>query len=49
MGSIGAGARSRTSMLYVVGIIFQPSQGSVGIHICSETIEDSNMKVYSLN
>jgi len=49
MGSIGAGARSRTSMLYVVGIIFRPSRGSVGIHICSETIEDSNMKVYSLN
>ena len=36
MGSLGAGARSRTSALYVVGIIFRPSRSSVGNHICSE-------------
>jgi len=40
MGSIGAGARSQASALYVVGIIFWPSRGSVGKHICSEIIEN---------
>jgi len=40
MGSVGAGARSQTSALYVVGIIFWPSRGSVGKHICSEIIEN---------
>ena len=40
MGSVGAGVRSQMSMLYVVGIIFWPSWGSIGIHICSETIEN---------
>jgi len=37
---IGTGMRSRTSMLYIVGIIFRPSRGSVRIHIYSETIEN---------
>jgi len=39
-GSVGTGARSQTSMLYVVGIIFRPSRGSVEIHLYSETIEN---------
>jgi len=40
VGSVGAGARHRTSMLYVVGIIFRPSRGIVEVHFHSETIEN---------
>jgi len=48
--SVGAGAGCRASALYVVGIIFWPSRGSVGDHTCSEIIEkEKNMKVYLLN
>jgi len=40
MGIFGTVARSRTSTLYVVGVIFQPSRGNVGAHVCSETIDN---------
>ena len=40
MGIFGAVARSQTTMLYVVGIVFQPGRGNVGIHVCSETIDN---------
>ena len=40
MGIFGAVARSQTTMLYVVGIVFQPSRGNVGIHVCSKTIDN---------
>jgi len=40
MGIFGAVARSRTTTLYVVDIIFWPGRGNIGIHVCGETIDN---------
>ena len=40
IGIFGTVAKSQTTTLYVVGVIFWPSRGNVGIHVCSETIDN---------